>query len=192
MNRSASGLHRIGIVAVIALAAGSIVGCVGARHPEADVARDASLPERVIVLPLEDRSGSADPQMAQRLTELLVAQLRLVSLSTLGPRDIAAVYEEAGRSMPERFDAATLRWFAEASGCEAVVIGSINDYKAGKAWSDDRLALAVRLVDPSTGKVIRATSFVSDAADIDATVRGIDQLSLYGVQSVTQSLARAR
>jgi hypothetical protein len=190
MNRFSPGIRRIGIVGVIALAAGALVGCVGARHPETDVARDASLPERVIVLPLEDRSGSADPAMAGRLTELLVAQLRLVSLSTLGPRD--AVYEEAGRSMPERFDAATLRWFAEASGCEAVVMGSINDYKAGRAWSDDRLALAVRLVDPSTGKVIRATSFVSDAADIDATVRGIDQLSLYGVQSVTQSLARAR
>lgn len=190
MSRS-SHTHRIA-TAGIALLLGALAGCAGDTSPNADMTREGNLPAKMLILPLEDRSGSKDDGMAIRVTELLVAQMRLVSLSTLGPRDAAAIFQESGAEMPARTDAAALRRYAEVTGCEAVVLGTITDYKSGKAWSEDRLALSVRLVDPQTGKVIRGTSFVSGAEEIDATVRGMDQLALYGVQTVTHSLARAR
>ncbi len=152
----------------------------------------SSLPERVLVLPLEDKSGSNDPELAERVTELLVAQVRMVSLATLGPREAAEIFEEMGMPMPTRFDAASLGRFCDATGCEAVITGAITTYEKGKAWSEDRLALSVRAIDPRTGRTIRGTTFTSAGPRGDPSARGLDQLCLYGVETVTRELARAR
>lgn len=181
---------RAGLAAALALL--SLAGCSGAPGPDPDVTRASGLPQKIFVLYLEDASGSNDPGLAERLTELLVAQIRLVCLSTLGPREVEAIYREMGSAMPARFDLPAMRRFAEITGSEAVVMGKITEYRSGASWGEDRLALAVRLVDAQSGKVIRGTSFVSDASDLDATVRGMDQLLLRGVERVTESLARAR
>jgi hypothetical protein len=178
-------------IAAAAAVVAALTSCSGARAPEADTTRSAALPERLFVLPLEDRSGASDPDLAPRMTELLVAQLRLVSLSTLGPRDAVPVFEEMGAPIPARFDAAALSRFCEATGTEAIVSGVITEYSKGKAWSDDRLALSVRVIDAKSGRTIRGTSFVSDGPRRDASARGLDQLSLYGVQVVARELTRA-
>lgn len=168
-----------------------LIGCAGSAPPDLDTTRFDG-PQRLLVLPFENRTEGGSDVLGAEVTDLLVAHLRIYSLATLGPADLEAIYAEQGRPLPQRMDGPAMKEFAELTGCDGVVSGVITEYDAGRRFSKDRLAFNVRVIDPASGRRIYSTAFVSDAANLDATIRGIDQITLFGVREVTQRIARAR
>jgi hypothetical protein len=191
--RRIDGKHSlVNAVALGALAFALGLGCTRGPSPETDVSSTPQVPEKLLVLPFENNSGAGGTDLGFQVSDMLTAQLRLSSLSTLGPADIAAIYQESGYDQPKRLDGAALREYAHVTGCQGIVTGEITAYNSGKRMGKDRLAFNVRVLNPRSGATMHSTAFVSDASNIDATIRGIDQLTLFGVQQVTQSIARAR
>jgi hypothetical protein len=173
----------VGLIA-IALTA----GCGGARGGEG--AAPKTLPERVLVLPFEDLSGSGDPSVAAEVTGLFTAELRLSRFGTMGPGEAADLDPAIADVVPSRLDADVAAALGRATGCEAIVIGAVTAYRRGGPLGGDRVALRARAVEARTGRPIGGASFSSDALKSSTLYRGIDQLMRHAVGEIVERLAR--
>lgn len=199
MNRGRSGasVERCAILAAAALLLASVAaGCGGSPPPvETDTAAPAatfSMPEKVLVLPFENRSESHEMALGTLMTELFVSQLRHLPTTIIAPSTLVSAYAEAKRPVPTQYDRRALNEIADLTGCDAVILGAVTQYASGRSLSDDRIGFDVRVIDARTGTRLFATTFVATGKDVDPTIRGIDQLTLLGVRKVTERIARAR
>ncbi|MFN0149405.1 MAG: hypothetical protein ACKVU1_01670 [bacterium] len=167
-------------------------GCGSAPRAEKDLAWEGRVPQRVLVLPFENRSQSPGLALGPLMTDLFVSQLRHLSLTLLEPAHMMAAYDKAGRPVPAKFDDRALNDIADVTGCEAVIRGKITQYTSGRTFHDDRIGFEVRVLDARTGEALFTTAFVASGKDVDPSIRGIDQLTLFGVRQVTERIARAR
>ncbi len=178
-------IRRFGHAAIAILLA---AGCGGARGGESR-AVPKTLPEKVLVLPFEDLSGSGDPSVAPVVTGLFVAQLRLSRFGTMGPGETAELDPALAGIVPSRLDAAAASRLANATGCDAIVIGAITVYQRGRSVGEERVGLRVRAVNARTGRPIGGATFSSDALASQTLHRGIDQLTQYGVGLLVERMA---
>lgn len=162
-------------------------GCGASRGGES-----ARLPERVLVLPFADRTGSDNPLLADEITDLFVAELRIVHLSTQGPAEAREQYGDLTGLDPYRLAPATLSELAAATGCEGVLTGVITKYRSGGTFGTDEFAFNVRVTDARSGRTVMSTAFSSDTINRDAQIRGLDQLTLHGVTKVVHRLTEGR
>ena len=202
MNRGRSGasVERCAILAAAALVLSSVAaGCGGSPPPvETDTAAPAApattftMPEKVLVLPFENRSESREMALGTLMTELFVSQLRHLPTTIIPPSTLVSAYADAKRPVPTQYDLRALNEIADLTGCDAVILGAVTQYTSGRSLSDDRVGFDVRVIDARTGTRLFATTFVATGKDVDPTIRGIDQLTLLGVRKVTERIARAR
>jgi len=178
--------------ALVVVAAVAAAGCGGAPRVEEDLAAEGRVPQKLLVLPFENRSQSASLAVGPLMTDLFVSQLRHLPLTLLEPAHMIAAYDKAGRPVPESFDSRALDEIADLTGCEAVVKGKITQYTSGRTFRDDRVGFEVRVLDARSGEQLFKTSFIASGKDVDPSIRGIDQLTLFGVRKVTERIARAR
>jgi curli biogenesis system outer membrane secretion channel CsgG len=163
-----------------------------ADNATAAKAATASLPEKILVLPFENRSQSRERALGTLMTELFVSQLRHLPVTIIPPSTLISAYADANRPVPTQYDRQTLVELADLTGCDAVILGAVTQYESGRSLSDDRIGFDVRIIDARTGTRLFATTYVATGEDVDPTIRGIDQLTLLGVRKVTERIARAR
>ncbi len=168
------------------------IGCGGAPPAEENLVAEGRVPQRVLVLPFENRSQSPELALGHLMTDLFISQLRHLSLTLLEPAHMMAAYDKVGRPVPTNFDDRTLNDIADVTGCEAVIKGKITQYTSGRTFRDDRIGFEVRVLNARTGEALFKTAFVASGKDVDPSIRGIDQLTLFGVRKVTERIARAR
>lgn len=202
-RRSGASLARCAILAAAALLLSSVVaGCGGSPPPvetntaattaNAANAATSSMPEKILVLPFENRSQSRERALGTLMTELFVSQLRHLPITIMAPSTLVSAYADAKRPVPTQFDRRALNEIADLTGCDAVILGAVTQYESGRSLKDDRIGFDVRIIDARTGTRLFATTFVATGEEVDPTIRGIDQLTLLGVRKVTERIARAR
>ena len=204
-ERSNAFIVRYPILAGAALLLSIVaIGCAGSP-PAADThtasltaksnarsAATSSMPEKVLVLPFENRSESSERTLGTFMTELFVSQLRHSPLTIIAPSALVSAYADAKRPVPTTYDLRTLNEIADLTGCDAVILGAVTQYSSGRSLKEDRVGFDVRIIDARTGTRLFATTFVATGEDVDPTIRGVDQLTLLGVRKVSERIARAR
>jgi len=191
-NESIASSRAAAVVAILIGAAIAAAGCGGAPPAEQDFTSVGRVPQKVLVLPFENRSQAPGLALGPLMTDLFVSQLRHLPLTLLEPAHMMVAYDKAGRPQPANFDGRALNEIADLTGCEAVIKGTITQYTSGRTFRDDRIGFEVRVLDARSGKQLFKTAFVASGKDVDPSIRGIDQLTLFGVRKVTERIARAR
>jgi hypothetical protein len=167
--------------------AAALAGCAGSRGDGAGRPIDA-----VVVLPFQDRSGSGAAAPASSATDLFVSELRMRMPRVIAAGEVEAPIDSAlavagergpGRALLERIGAAT--------GCDAVLWGTITLYAPGGSFGGDRIALHVQAFDPRDGRRLASASFSTDASPAGAEIRGMDQLLLRAAHDLAERFAAA-
>ncbi len=106
------------------------------------------------VLPFEDRSGSTDATLGSQVAHQFASRLAAGAFDVIDPRQIDALFAEAGMELPDRFDARAREMIRTVTGCDMVVTGVITDVVPGDGFNAPKAVISIRLVDLESGYTV--------------------------------------
>lgn len=181
---AASGLARV----VVLLGLGVLLGACRAApstavyvHPSADFATYS----RIAVLPLENLSP--DRFAGERVREVLFVELSAAQLFDLvETSEVNRVLRAQGALPVSEFGTEQLQRIGEALGAQALLTGSVMDYRERRTGNitAPEIALSLRLIDAETGIVVWSVADARTGMDLWTRLFGV------GEESQTDSARR--